>query len=110
MKGEHNLSRAYIEVVGELERAYESNARIMEGQESLKAQTVRIRAVLGGSTHDNPNGKEGDTEALAAAVVGENERLRALLLAVQSLVCPIRSDGFYQESIANLLADEGEKS
>ena len=43
-------------------------------------------------------------------VVGENERLRALLLAVQSLVCPTRSDGFYQESIANLLADEGEKS
>ena len=40
-------------------------AAVLEGQDSLKAQTVRIRAALGGSTRDTPNGLTGDTEDIA---------------------------------------------
>ena len=78
-----NVYRAYIEVVGELKG---------KDEQIVGMRNEIIRRV---DAHDK--------------LFAENERLRALLLAVQSLVCPIRSDGFYQESIANLLADEGEK-
>lgn len=70
--GTTNLARAYLA----LQQTVDA---IMEGQELLKAQTVRIRAVLGGSTRDNPDGLSGDTEELARLTMQRIADLEAKL-------------------------------
>lgn len=54
-------------------------AALVEGQEMLRQQTVRIRNALGGVTREGNGTLIGDTEQIAKDVVAENKRLREAL-------------------------------
>lgn len=74
--GHRRVPESLITEVSALEQRV---AALVEGQDSLKAQTVRIRVALGGSTQDNPGGRGGDTEDLAREVMARVADLESKL-------------------------------